>query len=390
MDFSFSREDDRFRSDVRAWLEKNKPAGRRPLDGPGRREFDLTWQKTKFTAGYGALSWPKKYGGSDLSIVKQAIWNEEVARVGAPGVESLSIALGHAGPTIMQWGTEEQKDTYLPPILRGDVIWCQGFSEPNAGSDLASLRLKAEIDGDELVLNGQKIWTSYAHFADFQETLVRTGPMEPKHQGITWLILDMRSKGVTVRPIQTMAGDQHYCEVFYNDVRVPMKNVVGEIGKGWKVAMGTLTAERNAMTARSLGDLEKIVTQLIQAARQTVGLNGQPLIEDSAIAEKLAGLRAEAQALRAMAYVAVSRVQNGEELGAEVALGHLFYGELLQKTREIGMKIYGEDTLTLSESPAGDWARSFLADRLHVIAGGTVEIRRNIIANRMLGLPKGR
>ena len=331
MEFSFTEEEDRFRSEVREWLADNKPANPRPPRGPGKRKFDLAWQKTKFEAGYGGLSWPEEFGGSGLSIVEQAIWYEEAARSGAPGVGTLSIALGHAGPTIMAWGTEAQKKTYLPPIIRGDVVWCQGFSEPNAGSDLASLKLKGEIDGEDLVLNGQKIWTSYAHFADFQETLVRTGPSEPKHQGITWLVLDMRSEGLTVRPIETMAGDQHYCEVFYNDVRVPLCNVVGEIGQGWKVAMGTLTTERNSATARSLGDLEHMVQQLIQVAQHKTGANGRPLIEDGAIADTLAGLRAEAQANRAMAYSAISRIRKGEEIGAEVALSYLFYGELLQK-----------------------------------------------------------
>jgi alkylation response protein AidB-like acyl-CoA dehydrogenase len=385
--FEFTTEEQAFRARVRDWLERNVPRTPRPISGPETREFDLAWQRAKQSGGFGGISWPVEYGGSGLTLVEQAIWYEEAAYARAPGVGMLSPALGHAGPTIIARGTEEQKRFHLPKILNGDVVWCQGFSEPNAGSDLANLRTAAAIEGDHLVINGQKIWTSHAQWADYQEMLVRTDASGPRHKGITWLIVDMKTPGITVRPIRTMSGDDHYCEVFYENVRVPLGNVVGEINDGWRVAMGTLTSERNASAARNLGEVVVIADELVELARTRTSADGRPLIEDGDIAQRLATLKAQAAACRSMSYVAISNGMKGMEIGSEVAFTYLYFGELLQRLREAAIDMLGSDSLVL-EGEAEKWTRSFLADRMYVIAGGSAEIRRNIIADRILGLPK--
>jgi alkylation response protein AidB-like acyl-CoA dehydrogenase len=386
MEFEFSAQEQAFRGEVREWLNTNVPRVKRPLMGAAMREFDLEWQRRKFDGGWGAISWPKEYGGSGLSLVQQMIWYEEVARADAPSVGCLSVALGHAGPTVMALGDETQKSFHLPKILQGEVVWCQGFSEPNAGSDLGGLRTRGRVDGEFLVVNGQKIWTSYAQHATYQELLVRTDPQAAKHAGLTWIICDMRSDGITVRPIDTMVGDQHYCEVFYDDVRIPLSNVVGGVDGGWKVAMATLTSERGGI-ARDVSEIVKATERLVTLAETRHSIDGRPVILNEEIATRIARHRAEAQALRAMIYASISRANRGDKPGPEVALGLLFYGELLQRVRITALDILGADALEMEGEPAS-WTRAFLADRMYVIAGGTAQIRRNIIAERILGLPK--
>jgi alkylation response protein AidB-like acyl-CoA dehydrogenase len=288
----------------------------------------------------------------------------------------------------MAEGTEEQKSFYLPPILRGDLVWCQGFSEPGAGSDLAGLRLKATIDGDHLVLNGQKIWTSHAHLATFQETLVRTGPTLPKHKGITWLIVDMRTPGIRIRPIRTMANNFHFCEVFYDNVRVPLSNVVGQVDDGWRVGMATLSFERGALSVGRAAELRYVLEKLIDLARERTGPDGRKrAIEDDDIRVRLATLRAEIAALQAMNYETLSRNRAGGAPGAEASMDFLYCGDLLQKARLLALDILGSDALELSGESA-EWTTPYLNDRYYLIAGGSAEVRRNIIAERVLGLPR--
>ena len=389
MEFSFSSADNQFRAAARDWLADNAPRTRRPLRGPDLRAFDLAWQRRKYDAGYGAISWPKAHGGAGLSLVQQMIWYEECARAVAPSVGILSIALGHAGPTIATHGTEAHKAFHLPKILKGEVVWCQGFSEPGAGSDLAALRTRAVVDGDHLVVSGQKIWTSQAQFADWQELLVRTDPSAPKHKGISWVICDMRSPGITVRPIETLAGEQHFCEVFYDDVRIPLANVVGGINGGWRVAMSTLASERGAAAAGRIAYLGRLVERLLEIARTRRGLGGKLLADDGEIASRLASHRAEAAALRSLGFAMVSAEVQGRDPGAVAATLFLYFGELMQRVRETAMIILGPGSIDLS-GPDSQLVRGFLADRQHMIAGGTAEIRRNIIAERVLGLPRGR
>jgi alkylation response protein AidB-like acyl-CoA dehydrogenase len=237
---------DHFRADARVWLEANIPSQSAPLEGPESRAFVLEWQRRMFQGGWAGLTWPSEYGGRSLSVAQQIVWFEEYARSGAPSTHNASfVGMNHAGPTIIACGSEEQKAFHLPRILSGDVIWCQGFSEPGSGSDLASLRTRGRVEGDEIVIDGHKIWSSYADIADYQELLIRTDPDSSRHRGLTWLICPMVLPGITVRPIKTMAGPAKFCEVFYDQVRVPIAEaVVGGIGQGWQTAMATLSFER--------------------------------------------------------------------------------------------------------------------------------------------------
>src|SRR5262249_34622850 len=225
-----------FREEVRDWLHQHKPREKRPRTGEEMRAYDVAWQRAQWDGGWAGINWPREYGGRGLSLLEQVIWHEEYARADAPYIGCCFVGVNHGGPTLIMRGTEGQKRFHLPRILTGDAVWCQGFSEPGAGSDLASLKTRAVIDGDHLVVNGQKIWTSFAHVADYQELLVRTDSSGAKQHGITWVVCDMHTPGIDVRPIETMAGDFHFCEVFYTDVRIPLANIVGEVNQGWSVA----------------------------------------------------------------------------------------------------------------------------------------------------------
>ena len=387
MEFEYAPEDIEFRARVRRWLDRNKPKEPRPDDGLAMRNFDLAWQKRKFEGGWAGIAWPREHGGLGLSTVRQMIWHEECAYARAPLEGCLSIALNHAGPTIMAYGTEEQKAAYLPPILRGEVVWCQGFSEPGAGSDLAALRMRGRIEDDRLLLSGQKIWTSHAQVADYQETLIRTGPQTPKHKGLTWLICDMKAPGITIRPIRTIAGNRHFCEVFYEDVAVPLSNVVGGIDDGWRVAMSTLSFERGGLSAGRAAELRYLLEELIDLARDRMGpLGTGAAIEDGAIAAQLSILRAKVASLQSMVYETVFSNCDGPP-GPEASIDYLYCGELLQQIRLLSLEILGPDALE-AEGPAERWTRSYLNDRYYLIAGGSAEIRRNIIAERVLGLPR--
>lgn len=388
MEFGLSPAEERFRDEVRTWLHENAPREPRPHDGPAMRDFDLAWQQRKYEGGWAGIAWPREYGGRGLTLVEQMIWYEECARAGAPSEGALGIALNHAGPTVIAFGTPEQKAFHLPRILRGEVLWCQGFSEPGAGSDLASLRTRAVVEGDHLVVTGQKVWTSHAHLADYQELLVRTGPTSPKHKGITWVICDMRTPGITVRPIRTMADNHHYCEVFYDSVRIPLANVVGRIDDGWRVAMSTLAFERGTLAVGRAAEFARLVDALLDLARERTGPDGRrPAIRDEEIAGRIATLRAEAAALRAMTCETVSRAIRGEPPGPESAMDYLFYAEILQRARRLALDLLGPEALE-TEGAAGAWTVPYLADRMYIIAGGSAEIRRNIIAERVLGLPR--
>ena len=262
-----SAELDAFREEVRTWLNENAPKEKRPHDGQAMREFDLAWQRTQYEGGWAGIAWPKEFGGRGLSLFQQLIWYEEYSRSPAPYMGSMFVALSHAGPTLINRGSVAQNSVHLPKILKGEAIWCQGFSEPNAGSDLASLKTAAVIDGDHLVVNGTKIWTTFGHIADYQELLVRTDMGALKHRGISWVICDMKAPGVTVRPIKAMSGPDHFSQVFYDDVRIPLDQVVGEVNEGWKVAMTTLGFERGTATISHQIHLSATVEALVELAR---------------------------------------------------------------------------------------------------------------------------
>ncbi|MBO6716717.1 MAG: acyl-CoA dehydrogenase family protein [Rhizobiaceae bacterium] len=372
MDLTFSPADEAFRLTARKWLADNVPADRAPYEGQASRDFALAWLARCNEGGWAGIAWPEAYGGRGLPPERLVIWYEEYVRSRAPSVlDCTFVALNHAGPTLIACGNEEQKAFHLPRILSGNSVWCQGFSEPGSGSDLASLSTTAVIDGDELVVNGQKIWTSYADIADYQELLVRTEKGSKRHQGLSWVICDMKAPGITVRPIRNMAGVSHFAEVFYDDVRIPLTNVVGALNDGWRVAMTTLGFERKTAAIGLQLELSVRVEDLILLAQAQPG---------SAMAERLAELRAETAALRAMTYRTLFRQPATTFDGSLVRLR---FAELSQAIHQIAMDILGPDGLVDSH-----WTHDYLEAYSETIAGGTAEIQRNIIAERILGLPR--
>src|SRR3984893_6126199 len=277
-----------FREEARTWLEENVPTEPRPRGGPAMRDYDVEWHKRQYVGGWAGIEWEPEYGGRGLSLLQQVIWYEEMVRAKAPGRGVFGGAFNHSGPTLIMRGSEEQKKFYLPKILRGETPWCQGFSESGAGSDLASLRTRAVVEGDELVITGSKIWTSYAEWCDYGELLVRTDADAPKHQGITWVIMDMRVPGVEIRPIMSIDGFPHNSEVFYDVARIPLANVVDKINNGWSVAMSTLAAERGpAFLDVRLKEIV-FIDELIEHARATGKLKDDALYERLSPAREIA------------------------------------------------------------------------------------------------------
>ncbi|MDE3205031.1 MAG: acyl-CoA dehydrogenase family protein [Acidobacteriota bacterium] len=389
MNLDFSPEDEAFRDQVRTWLAEHAPTDPRPRNGMAMRQFDMGWLYQLWEAGWSGISWPVEYGGRGLPLAQQLIWHEEYARTGLPDIDSSFVGLNHAGPTLIARATDAQKQYHLPRILRGDVVWCQGFSEPEAGSDLASLRTRGVVDGDELVITGQKIWTSFAEVADWQELLVRTDPEAPKHKGISWVICDMHSPGIEVRPIQTMDGDRHFAEVFYDEVRVPLGNVVGRLNDGWSVAMSTLAFERGTAFTASQVALADGIERLIAVARTHPGPSGRGrAIDDDELGRRLARIRSQAASLRAMTYATISRNARSPLPGPEGSMMKLYYSDLHQEFGRLCMDVLGVDGLALGPDHGSDWTHEYLKGFSTSIGGGTSEIQRNIIGERVLGLPR--
>jgi alkylation response protein AidB-like acyl-CoA dehydrogenase len=386
MDLRDTDEQQAFRHEVRAWLRDNVPVERLPSAGTSEGfEARREWERSLYRAGYAGLHWPPEYGGRGASVVLQAIFEEEYLLASAP--ERVTV-LGRnlMGPTLMVHGTGEQKQRWLPGILSADEIWSQGFSEPEAGSDLAGLRTRAVRDGGGWIINGQKIWTSYGAYADWMFALVRTDPEAPRHAGITFLALDMRSPGVEARPIVQLDAHAGFAEVFFTDVRVPGGQVIGEVNDGWAVAMTTLGFERDAPAA-SPARYERAMRELVEVARARE-LDGDPVVRD-----RLAALEAGTRAYRAHATRTLSRLARGESLGAEASMTKLLWSELEQRMFEAGRDLLGPYGEVLSDdaplaSPAL-WNSYYWFARAATIYAGTSEIQRSIIAERVLGLPKG-
>jgi alkylation response protein AidB-like acyl-CoA dehydrogenase len=383
-----SRELDLFRAECRDWLTQNVPREKRPLEGPAMRDFDVAWQRRQFDGGWAGISWPKEFGGRGASVLEQLIWLEECARAHAPPPGAMFVALSHAAPTLITSANEAQKAFHLPRILKGEATWCQGFSEPGAGSDLAALRCRAEIDGDYLIVNGTKIWTTSGHLADYQELLVRTNQNAPRHKGISWVICDMKLPGIQIRPIKAMSGLTQFAQVFYDNVRIPLSNLVGEIDGGWRVAMTTLGFERGTgMIAHQL-ELSETVERLIQIARTREAPGSKrKAIEDDAIAAGLAHLRAEVAALRSLTVASISRAMRDSVPGPEGNIVSLHFGELVRRVYQTSLDLLGP--AGLEHDDAEDWPLRYLECFKWAIGGGTSEVRRNTIGERMLGLPKG-
>ena len=383
-----SPELDAFREECRSWLADNVPRAHRPAEGSAMRDFDLAWQRRQYDGGWAGLSWPKDYGGRGLSVLEQLIWHEEYARAGAPPSGSMFVALSHAGPTLIISGSEEQKARHLLTILKGEENWCQGFSEPAAGSDLANLKCRAVVDGDDLVVNGTKIWTSYGNVATWQELLVRTDPDLPRHKGISWVICKMDTPGIDIRPIKAMSGLTHFAQIFYDDVRIPLSNVVGEINGGWRVAMTTLGFERGTGTVPHQIELSRKVDELIEAAKSLPAADRRRrAIDDDAVVVELATLRAEVAALRSLTVAQVSRGIRETVPGAQGNIVALHFGELSRRVHAYAIDLFGP--YGLERASAHDWPLHYLESYKWAIGGGTSEIRRNAIGERLLGLPKG-
>jgi alkylation response protein AidB-like acyl-CoA dehydrogenase len=363
-----------FREEARTWLEENKPSGSRPEDDFEGAEFDKAWQKIQYDGGWAGVAWPKHAGGRGLSPTELLIWYEELARADAPTAGCFLVAIGHAGPTIIAQGTPEQQAQHLQPILRGEAPWCQGFSEPGAGSDLASLRSRGEIDGDDLVINGSKIWTSFGHVATYQEMLVRTDPDAPKHKGISWVVVPMDTPGLEVRRIRTIDGHAHFCEVFYTDVRIPLDNVVGGLNNGWSVAMTTLSNERGMGYLSSRLRAIQRVDELVELAK-ALGRD-----KDERIRYELAWLRAQVVAIHALGYDGANPTERPELIAA---VNQVFDGELSKAIVRVAMEIRGIDTVANDE-----WSNGFLGAWPSTIAGGSKDIQKNILGERVLGLPR--
>ena len=403
MDLSYPVESEAFRAEVRAWLEANLPEG---WGQPGfsmtpeeRHAFNTNWPEKLFAGGWICAGWPKEYGGKGLSLIEQVVANEEFARLEAP-LRADFFGDTLVGPTILQWGTEEQKKEFIPGILQGKIAWCQGFSEPNSGSDLASLGTTAVLDGDEWVINGQKVWTTQAQHADYVFLLCRTDPTAPQHSGISYLLVPMHQPGVEVRPIIQVDGTAEFNEVFFTDARCSKDNVVGGVNNGWKVAMTTLGFERGTSSTTGYRRFLKEWDAIVRAAKRK-GANENPLVRDRLVQSwekikimQINGWRSLTDGLNGTHHTAL--------LGAT---NKMFWSETHRDTMELAMDVLGMDAQILTGSgeaegtvpgsrrgrddyPVSDLQASFFFSRSETIWGGTAEIQRNIIGERALGLPK--
>src|SRR6266446_5763879 len=345
MDFNYSAEAEAFRREFRAWLEANLPTRSPADDAEGELvhsetwdwDFHLRWHKKMHAGGWVGISWPREYGGRGATLEQQVVYAEELARTNAPGLVN-GIGIGLVGPTLMHWGNEEQKQRYIPRILSADEIWCQGYSEPNAGSDVASLQTRAIEQGDYFIVNGQKVWTSDAHHADWCILLVRTDPDAPKHKGISYVLVDMHSPGVTVKPLVQITGASNFNEVFFDDVKVPKKNLIGEKNQGWQVAITTLMFERSGIGGGR--DLMGQVRELISLA-QKVKRNGHSAWQDSSVRQRIGQFACEAQALKYTGFRQLTRRLKGLPPGPEGSVMKLGTSELNLRMNNFAMEMLG-------------------------------------------------
>ncbi|WP_432147318.1 acyl-CoA dehydrogenase family protein [Streptomyces sp. bgisy029] len=385
MDLAYTDAEEEFRRRLGEWLAAvlpGLPPKPSPDDWPARRAYDTAWQRRLYDAGYAGLHWPADAGGQGATPTQHLIFLEETEKAGAPYVGANFVGLLHAGPTIAAEGTAEQRARWLPPVLRGDEIWCQGFSEPDAGSDLAALRTRAVRDGDDYVVSGQKIWTSHAEVADWCELLVRTDPGAPKHRGISWLAMPMDAPGITVRPLRTLAGSTEFAEVFLDEVRVPVRNRVGAENDGWRVTMVTLSFERGTAFVGEVVACRRTLEAVAAEARR----NGR--WDDPVLRRRLGRLNAEFRALWRLTQANVSESERtGGVPGVGGSVFKLRYSGVRQELYEAAAEVLsGADAFDLDR----EWALDRLSSLSYTIAAGTSQIQRDIVAERILGLPKGR
>ncbi len=394
MDLRYSDEDEAFRAGLREWLATTLPQlPEMPArnNWMARRRYDTEWQRRLFDAGYAGLSWPEEYGGQDAPPSQQLIFLEETTRAKAPYVGANFVGILHAGPTLIAEGSEEQKQRFLRPILQGDEVWCQGFSEPEAGSDLASLRTRAVRDGDDYVVSGQKIWSSFAQIADFGELLVRTDPDVKKQAGITWLILPMDTPGIEIRPIENLVGSTEFNELFLDEVRIPVANRVGAENDGWRITQVTFAFERGTSLVSELVDALRLAEELARLAR-VVTRGSATAWDDAALRSELGHVVAELDALWALTKRNVSEAARTGVPGPGGLMMKLAYSEVRQRLGELSLRVLDRAGLAIDDAVRAG-AAEFVEERLRTlsltIAAGTSQIQRNIIGERMLGLPRG-
>jgi alkylation response protein AidB-like acyl-CoA dehydrogenase len=396
VDFAYSAGELAFRDELRRWLSTALPTGWgttifEPDDENERAEFRLEWERKLFKGGWNGINWPTKYGGRGATLVEQAIFAEEMAMARAPDGLNI-IGRNLAGTTLLHHGTEAQRERFLPKILSGEEVWCQGFSEPNAGSDLASVRCRAVRDDGHFVVNGQKIWTSFAQYAHWCILLVRTDSSLPKHKGISFLLVDMKSPGISIRPLKQISGESEFNETFFDNVRVPTENLVGELNNGWHIAMTTLAYERGpedslARQIRFKQELDRLLLTLSNLRR------GSALaIDDPVVRDKLAQSVAEIEIMRLSCLRSFSQTIRGKAIGAEASMSKLYWSHIAQRFYETALESLGPLSAVGRGDPlspaGGRFQLSFLNSRAFTIYSGTSEIQRNIIAERVLGLPR--
>ena len=401
MDFDYPPQADTYRTKVRAFLDANLPKDWKGIGALNHKDaaaWTEDWREKLSKNGLLALTWPKEYGGQGLSHVESLVLAEEFARSGVPGGGPSDIfGIGMLGNTMLAVGTEEQKKHFLPRVLSGEDRWCQGYSEPSAGSDLGNLGCRAVLDGDEWVINGQKIWTTFGHVANYIFLLVRTSPDDVKHRGITFLLVDMRQKGVEVRPIKMMSGDSEFNEVFFTDARCPKENVVGEINGGWMVAMTLLGNERGAGAVVSGISFRGELDKLNSLAREK-GVTTNPHIR-----QRLAQAHIKVEIMRFLGYRTLTAFMNGSQPGPEASIGKLWWSEYHKEVTELAVDILGADALVpfgqtphtafTTDSPgspndSANWAGVFMNARAGTIYAGTSQVQRGIVGEQVLGLPK--
>jgi alkylation response protein AidB-like acyl-CoA dehydrogenase len=377
MDLSLTPPEREFRDELRDWIADHHP-GKTPEGDEAAFEFTRAWQQRLNERGWAGLTWPAEYGGAGATQIEQAIFYEEIARARAPRMaNTLGLAMG--GPTVIAHGTDEQKERYLAPILSAEEIWCQGFSEPESGSDLASLKTRAVRHGDEFVVTGQKVWTTMAHHAKWCMLVARTNQDAPKHRGLTYFLMDMEQDGVEVRPLRQITGEAEFNELFIEEARIPAANVVGGVDNGWRVAITTLMHERAGLAFALQVGVQIALGELIEELREA-GLTTGPVIR-----QRLAQLHIEAQVLRLLAYRGLTSAQRGGEPGPEGSLGKWLWAEVNQGLTEFALEMRGPRAALVDPV----WTYRFLRARANSIEGGTTEILKNIVAERVLGLPRG-
>jgi alkylation response protein AidB-like acyl-CoA dehydrogenase len=393
MDLQETQEDQAYRARIRAWFEQNKPGRLETLED--RR----AWHRKLYDAGFVGMGWPKEYGGQNARPMEQAIVAEEMARANVPGTIN-TLGIGIVGPTLIAHGTEEQKQRYIPKILTAEEIWCQLYSEPGSGSDLASLRTSAVRQNGDYVVNGQKVWTSQGYMADFGILLARTDPSVPKHQGISYFIIDMHAPGVEVRPLKQITGSSEFCEEFLTDVKIPVENRIGEEGQGWELAQTTLGFERGGNTLARVTRHKANLNRLIEVCR-TLPRNGGSALDDPVVRQKIGRMLTEVEVLRYAGLRILSKLEKGQRPGPESSVDKLYYSEMDKRHQELIQEIlgpYGQLTEGLMPELALDpdaldggdqtWAYNFLWSRAGTIYSGSSEIQKNIIGERVLKLPR--